>query len=53
MSDLAFVLIAVFTAAFLGTFLALAVGLHLHIFGCHRRPNDEGYPAPPRRPEGL
>lgn len=53
MSDVAFVLIAVFTAAFLGAFLALAVGLHMHVLGCHRRPDDEGYPVPQRRPEGL
>lgn len=25
------------TAAFLGTFAALALGWHLRLFGCHRR----------------
>lgn len=25
------------TAAFLGTFAALALGWHLKLFGCHRR----------------
>ena len=43
MTEPASLIIGVFTAAFLGAFLALAVGSHLHIFGCHKRPEDEGY----------
>jgi len=43
MSEPTLLIIGVFTAAFLGAFLALAVGAHLHIMGCHKRPEDEGY----------
>ncbi len=41
MSDIGFVLLLVFTAAFLGTFAGLALGWHLRLFGCHRC-NREG-----------
>lgn len=29
------------TAAFLGTFAALALGAHLRLFGCHRRDRED------------
>lgn len=33
------------TAAFIGTFAALALGWHLRLFGCHRSPEDDRPPA--------